>query len=241
MLTISNLTVAYSELTALHDLTLSIERGNLTTVVGPNGSGKSTLLKAIMGWVRPIRGSIELDGVQLENESIHRRVKMGVVYVPEGRRLFQDLTVLENLEVGAYPLGSTDSRKEMLSSVLEKFPVLEQRKNQHACTLSGGEQQLVAFARALVSRPRFLMLDEPSLGLSPKASSQIFDVIGELRKEGVTCLFVEQNVTQALRIADNAFVLRHGSVVAQGSGPDLLKEEIANNGYQGRELWNGKS
>jgi branched-chain amino acid transport system ATP-binding protein len=143
--------------------------------------------------------------------------------------------VLENLELGAYTLNSRNSRKEMLSTVLAKFPILEQRKSQQARTLSGGEQQLVAIARALMSKPRFLMLDEPSLGLSPKASSQIFDIIGELPKEGVTCLFVEQNVAQALRIADAAFVLRHGKVVAQGSGADLLKQEIANKAYLGSE------
>jgi branched-chain amino acid transport system ATP-binding protein len=235
MLTISDLTVAYSELTALHDMTLNIERGKLTAVVGANGSGKSTLLKTIMGWVRPAKGRIELEGVRLENEPVHKRVRMGVIYVPEGRRLFPDLTLLENLELGAYTLDSTDSRKQRLSAVLEKFPVLQQRKNQPARTLSGGEQQLVAIARALMAKPTLLMLDEPSFGLSPKASAQIFDIMSELPKEGVTCLLVEQDVAKALRAADAAFVLRHGKVVAHGRGTDLLRQEVANHAYLGSE------
>lgn len=236
MLTISDLTVAYSESPALQGITLNVETGKLTAVVGANGSGKSTLLKAIMGWVKPTRGKIELYGQRIENEPVHRRVRMGLVLVPEARRLFPDLTVLENLEVGAYPLSSTDSRKTMLSAVFEKFPILEERKNQLAHTLSGGEQQLVAIARALASKPRILMLDEPSLGLSPKACSQIFDVIGQLRNEGLTCLFVEQNAVQALRIADMALVLRHGSIVAQGRGTELIEQEIVERAYLGREL-----
>jgi branched-chain amino acid transport system ATP-binding protein len=233
MLRVSDLTVEYGQLAALRHLSVRVDDGKLTAVVGANGSGKSTLLKTIMGWVIPSSGAIEFDGVRLDGSPPHDRARKGLAYVPEGRRLFPDLTVLENLELGCYALGSKGSRKAMLREIFDKFEILEKRKNQHAGTLSGGEQQMLAIARALMSAPRLLMLDEPSLGLSPIACSNVFGIVQQLRDEGVTCLFVEQNAAQALRMADIAFILQQGTVVAEGAGRALLENGSARSAYLG--------
>jgi branched-chain amino acid transport system ATP-binding protein len=233
MLHISDLTVKYGPIAALRNLSMVVERAKLAAVIGANGSGKSTLLKTIMGWIRPVSGVIEIDGVRIDGAPPHRCARCGLAYVPEGRRLFSDLTVMENLELGAYTMESRKTRKTMLREIFAKFPILEKRRNQPARTLSGGEQQMTAIARALMSRPKLLMLDEPSLGLSPKIASTVFDIVGNLRKEGITCLLVEQNVGRALQLADSAFVLQHGSVMVHGNGSDLLKNDSLKGAYLG--------
>jgi branched-chain amino acid transport system ATP-binding protein len=224
MLSVSNLTVKYGQRRVLSAVSLSVDSSKLTALVGPNGSGKSTLVSTIMGWTTPASGIVEFNGKRMNELTTHERVRFGLACVPEGRRLFRDLTILDNLDMGAFVNAVRNQRRKTLSVLFEKFPILARKKNQLARTLSGGEQQMLAIARALMSRPKLLMLDEPSLGLEPKTAIKVFDVINELVDEGLACFLVQQNAEQALRMANEAFVLRNGTIVLHGTGAALLKE-----------------
>ena len=222
----------YGEMQVLWGVSLRVERSSITVVLGPNGAGKTTLLKTIMCIVRPWRGSIVVDGVEVTWRPPHEKVGMGVSLVPEGRRLFPELTVEENLFLGAYSRGG-DMLWDSLEMVYSVFPRLRERRGQRAGTLSGGEQQMLAIARALMSRPRLLMLDEPSQGLAPKLSIEIMRVLEDLRREGLTILLVEQNVSAALSISDYAYVMEQGRIVAEGDPERIARAEDIRRAYLG--------
>ena len=223
--------VAYGDLPALTAVDLVIEPGEILSVVGANGAGKTTMLRAISGLLRPRAGEILLDGVRLDRLPTHGVVEHGVVQVPEGRKIFPSLTVLENLELGSYTRAARPHRRESLERVLGLFPILGERRGQAAGTMSGGQQQMLAIGRALMARPRLLLLDEPSLGLAPLVVAAIFGTLRELREEGVTILLVEQNARQGLQLADHAYVLETGSIVLEGA--DLLADERVRAAYLG--------
>jgi branched-chain amino acid transport system ATP-binding protein len=226
LLDVAGLTVAYGAVVAVRDVSLSVAPGEIVAALGPNGAGKSTLLRAIAGAPKPQRGTIAFDGRPLVGLSPEAVVRRGVALVPEGRHVFPNLTVHENLTIGG--IASSD-RAEIQADAerwLDRFPILGDRSSQLAGTLSGGEQQQLAIARALMSRPRMLLLDEPSLGLAPIFVDRIFELIAELRSDGVTVLLVEQNVHRALEVADRAYVLSVGSVVASGPTDTLVEGEL---------------
>ena len=232
MLEISNLDVYYGDLQALWGISLSVDDGSVVTLVGSNGAGKSTLMQAITGLLRPKAGSITFDGVRLDKLPAHRIVKSGVCMVPEGRRLFPRMTILENLEVGAST--ARKARQETLGWVYEVFPILEARSRQQAGTLSGGEQQMLAIGRALMSRPKLLLVDEMSLGLSPLATQSIAQVIKGLNESRrLTILLVEQDVQLALSLANKGYVIENGRIVGQGDAKDLLCSEEIKEAYLG--------
>jgi branched-chain amino acid transport system ATP-binding protein len=221
VLEISNLDVYYGDLQALWGIFMSVEDGSVVTLVGSNGAGKSTLMQAITGLLRPKAGSITFDGLRLDKLAAHRIVKSGVCMVPEGRRLFPRMTILENLEVGAST--ARKAREETLAWVYEVFPILEARSRQKAGTLSGGEQQMLAIGRALMSRPKLLLIDEMSLGLSPLAAQSIAQVIKGLNEtRHLAILLVEQDVQLALSLADRGYVIENGHIIGQGDAKDLL-------------------
>jgi branched-chain amino acid transport system ATP-binding protein len=217
----------------VHGVSLSLEAGQVLAVVGANGAGKSTVLRAIAGLNRPDAGSIELDGQRIEGLPAHRRVPLGLSLVPEGRHLFPRLTVLRNLELGAFTRRDAREVAASLEEVLATFPFLRDRRQQLAGTLSGGEQQMVAIARGLMSRPRLLLLDEPSWGIAPKLVARIFETIGEINRRGVAILLVEQNVKRALSIAHRATVIQTGRVVAEGTAAELLESDLVRRAYLG--------
>ncbi len=225
--------VAYGDLPALRGVSLSVEAGETLSVVGANGAGKTTMLRAISGLMRPRAGEIFLDGVRLDTLPSHAIVEHGVVQVPEGRKIFPSLTVLENLEMGSYISAAKARRREGLEQVFALFPRLKEREGQAAGTMSGGEQQMLAIGRALMARPRVLMLDEPSLGLAPIIVKEIFRIIGEINQLGTTVLLVEQNTRQALALSGRGYVLENGRVVLEGSGADLLGNEHVKRAYLG--------
>ena len=225
--------VAYGDLPALRGVSLSVEAGETLSVVGANGAGKTTMLRAISGLMRPRAGQIFLDGVRLDTLPSHAIVEHGVVQVPEGRKIFPSLTVLENLEMGSYISAAKARRREGLEQVFALFPRLKEREGQAAGTMSGGEQQMLAIGRALMARPRVLMLDEPSLGLAPIIVQEIFRIIGEINQLGTTVLLVEQNTRQALALSRRGYVLENGRVVLEGSGADLLGNEHVKRAYLG--------
>jgi len=225
--------VAYGDLPALRGVSLSVEAGETLSVVGANGAGKTTMLRAISGLMRPRAGQIFLDGARLDTLPSHAIVEHGVVQVPEGRKIFPSLTVLENLEMGSYISAARARRREGLEQVFALFPRLEERRGQAAGTMSGGEQQMLAIGRALMARPRVLMLDEPSLGLAPIIVKEIFRIIGEINQLGTTVLLVEQNTRQALALSRRGYVLENGRVVLEGSGADLLGNEHVKRAYLG--------
>ncbi len=225
--------VAYGDLPALRGVSLSVEAGETLSVVGANGAGKTTMLRAISGLMRPRAGQIFLDGARLDTLPSHAIVEHGVVQVPEGRKIFPSLTVLENLEMGSYISAARARRREGLERVFALFPRLEERRGQAAGTMSGGEQQMLAIGRALMARPRVLMLDEPSLGLAPIIVKEIFRIIGEINQLGTTVLLVEQNTRQALALSRRGYVLENGRVVLEGSGADLLGNEHVKRAYLG--------
>ena len=229
MLEVEGVHAAYGDVGVLRDVSLRIGAGEIVSVVGANGAGKTTLLRTIAGLLRPTAGRVVLDGERLDRLPTSRIVERGVVRVPEGRRIFPGMTVRENLELGAFLSRARRRRAASLDHVLGLFPILRERTGQLAGTLSGGEQQMLAIGRALMSLPRLLMLDEPSLGLAPLIVRSIFATIGELRAEGVTILLVEQNAKQALQLADRAYVLETGSVVLEGT--DLLADERVRAAY----------
>jgi branched-chain amino acid transport system ATP-binding protein len=225
--------VAYGDLPALRGVSLSLDAGETLSVVGANGAGKTTMLRAISGLMRPRAGQILLDAERLDRLASHAIVERGVVQVPEGRKIFPSLTVLENLELGSYVTAAKARRREGLEQVFGLFPRLKERERQAAGTMSGGEQQMLAIGRALMARPRVLMLDEPSLGLAPIVVTEIFRIIGEINRLGTTVLLVEQNTRQALALSRRGYVLENGRVALEGSGAELLGNEHVKRAYLG--------
>ncbi len=231
MLKIDELKVSYGGIEAVKGITFEVPDGKIVTLIGANGAGKSTTLRAIAGLVKPAHGRIHLQGEDITALSPDRIVSKGITLVPEGRHVFPDLTVLENLKIGAYL--RKDSLEADLNWVYELFPRLKERSWQAAGTLSGGEQQMLAVGRALMSRPKIIMMDEPSLGLAPIVVKGIFDIIQEINKQGVTVLLIEQNANMALRIADVGYVLETGRITLTGSGRELLTNEAVKKAYLG--------
>ncbi|RKX79825.1 MAG: ABC transporter ATP-binding protein [Spirochaetes bacterium] len=234
MLVVENLTVCYGGITALDNVSITIPDGKIVGLVGANGAGKSTTINTISGMVIPSGGNVKLDGESLLIPP-QEIVKKGIVQVPEGRRIFPSITVQENLILGAYTLKGGEKVEENMQRMFELFPVLGERKNQDGGTLSGGEQQMLAIARALMSDPRILLLDEPSLGLAPKLVLEIFNMIQELNNRGLTILLVEQNAQKALNISDYAYVLETGRIVAEGEGKRIAEDPIVKKAYLGIE------
>jgi branched-chain amino acid transport system ATP-binding protein len=233
LLELRDVEVAYGDLPALRGVSVSVEAGETLSVVGANGAGKTTMLRAISGLMRPRVGQILLDGERLDSLPSHAIVGRGVVQVPEGRKIFPSLTVLENLELGSYVAAAKAQRREGLEHVFTLFPRLKERERQAAGTMSGGEQQMLAIGRALMARPRLLMLDEPSLGLAPIIVTEIFRIIGEINRSGTTVLLVEQNTRQALALSRRGYVLENGRVVLEGTGAELLGNEHVKRAYLG--------
>lgn len=238
MLTIDNLVVSYGGIEALKGISLEVEEGKIVTLVGANGAGKSTTLRTIMGLVSPVRGRIVYRGIDLLKEKTQNMVRQGIALVPEGRRVFSDLTVMENLRIGAFTRDDEQDIKDDLNWIFKLFPILKERHWQSAGTLSGGEQQMLAVGRALMSRPKLLMMDEPSLGLAPMMVKEIFRIIREIHREGVTILLIEQNANAALGIADMGYVIETGKIILKGAGKDLLANEEVKQAYLGQRKMN---
>jgi len=232
MLAIEKLQVAYGKVQALWDVTLEVPDGEIVALVGANGAGKTTLLKTVSGLLRRQSGSITFDGKHIEEASPPEIVRHGVVHVPEGRKLFPELTVIDNLLMGAYTISQSE-RPQRLERVFSVFPVLQERQKQIAGTLSGGEQQMVAIGRGMMAGPKLLMLDEPSLGLAPLLVEEVFGVITEINRLGVTVLLVEQNTQHALTLAHRGFVMELGRIALSGSGSDLLADSNVRKAYLG--------
>jgi branched-chain amino acid transport system ATP-binding protein len=233
MLNMEKLNYSYDDLKVLWDVDLEVNEGEIVTVLGSNGAGKSTTLKNISRLVTPDSGTITFDGRDLTRLEPHTVVEMGVVQVPEGRRIFPEMTVLENLRMGSYTRNAKQHRKANIDRVFSLFPRLREREKQLGGTMSGGEQQMLAIARGLMANPRLLLLDEPSLGLAPLLVKNIFDIIQEINRQGVTILLVEQNVYQSLRIAHRGYVLETGRMVLTGGGADLLNDEHVKKAFLG--------
>jgi branched-chain amino acid transport system ATP-binding protein len=233
LLEIDDIHVFYDNIEALKGVSIAVEEGQIVTLIGANGAGKTTTLRAISGLLHPRSGQIRLDGESLGDIPPHEISQMGVVQVPEGRRIFARLTIDENLEMGAFARSDRKAIAEDKERMMALFPRLKERIKQVAGTLSGGEQQMVATARALMARPRVLLMDEPSMGLSPLLVEQVFQTIREINKQGVTILLVEQNALMALNIADYAYVLESGKVVLVGKGADLVDDEKVQRAYLG--------
>mgnify|MGYP001532988506 FL=1 len=234
MLKIDELKVSYGGIEAVKGITFEVPERKIVTLIGANGAGKSTTLRTIAGLVRPAAGRIHLQGEDITGLSPDRIVPKGITLVPEGRRVFPDLTVLENLRIGAYLRTDKDSVEEDIQWVYELFPRLQERSWQAAGALSGGEQQMLAVGRALMSRPKLMMLDEPSLGLAPLVVQDIFSIIREINHQGVTILLIEQNANMALKIADLAYVLETGKITMSGTGAELLANEKVKEAYLGK-------
>jgi branched-chain amino acid transport system ATP-binding protein len=232
MLRVSEIHVYYGAIHALKGLSFTVGQGELVTLLGANGAGKTTTLKTISGLLRPALGSVELDGNALHKVEAHEIVRRGVAHVPEGRKVFPRFTVLENLEVGAYA-RSTSGRATELDFVFEMFPRLKERQKQYAGTLSGGEQQMVAIGRALMAKPKLLLLDEPSMGLAPKIVEQILENIRAINEAGVTVLLVEQNAAMALAISHRGYVLETGVVILEGAASELAGNDLVRQAYLG--------
>jgi branched-chain amino acid transport system ATP-binding protein len=225
--------VGYGEIEVLHGISLTIGGGKITTIVGGNGAGKSTLLKAISGLIPLTSGQIRFEGVNLANQPSHRIVDAGIAHIPEGRRLFPLQTVRENLELGAYVGRARARLQQSLEEVYALFPALKSRERQRAGTLSGGEQQMVTIGRGLMSQPKLVMFDEPSLGLAPQVVRETFEIIRRIREQGRTVMLVEQNVQQSLQIANYGFVLENGKVVLEGEAKELLHSQHVKKAYLG--------
>ncbi len=233
MLEVSNLDVFYGKSQALRGVSLRVDEGEIVALVGANGAGKTTLLNTISGLLRPASGSVEFLGKRIDRLAPHKIMKLGICQIPEGRKLFTDMTVGENLEMGAYSSEAWKRRKETLEQVYKIFPVLEERRRQSAKKLSGGEGQMVAIGRGLMSTPRLCMFDEPSYGLAPKLFLEVLEVVKRLREQGITILLVEQNVRNTLEVADRAYVIENGQIVLEGKGKDLLQNEQVKTAYLG--------
>jgi branched-chain amino acid transport system ATP-binding protein len=233
MLEICNVDTFYGKVQALWDISLTVGEAEIVAIVGANGAGKTTLLNTISGLLQPTSGTIEFDGQRIDGLPPHKIVGMGLSQVPEGRRLFIDMSVRENLEMGAYSSRAWKSRHETEKQVYESFPILKERAGQMGRTLSGGEQQMLAMGRGLMSRPKLCIFDEPSYGLAPIVMVEVFDVIKNLREQGITILLIEQNVPRTLEIADRAYVLENGRIVLEGGCQQLLEEEMVKKAYLG--------
>jgi len=233
MLEIKDLEVCYGVIKAIKGVSFEVNQGEVIALVGANGAGKTTILHAISGLIPARKGSILFEGEELTKTPAHKIVSMGMAHVPEGRRIFQQLTVLENLKLGAFTRKDKEEIAKSLRTVYDRFPRLEERKKQIAGTLSGGEQQMLAMGRALMSNPRIILLDEPSMGLSPLLVSSIFDIIKVISEGGTTVLLVEQNAKKALAIADRAYVLETGSIILSGKASDLINNESVKKAYLG--------
>ncbi|MDT2596565.1 ABC transporter ATP-binding protein [Enterococcus dongliensis] len=232
MLKIENLSVHYGMIQAVKDVSFEVKEGEIVSLIGANGAGKTTILRTISGLNHPSKGTITFEGTQIQKKAPRKIVAQGISQVPEGRHVFSGLTVLENLEMGAYLRKDSEMQKDY-EHIYEKFPILKERLNQDASTLSGGEQQMLAMGRALMSKPRLLLLDEPSMGLAPIFIQEIFNIIQEIQKQGTTVLLIEQNAKMALSIADRGYVLETGKVVLSGTGQELLESEEVKKAYLG--------
>lgn len=232
MLSIQGINVYYGAIHALKDLSVEVNEGEVVAIIGSNGAGKSTLLRTISGLLRPKSGTITFRGEPIQAMPSHEIVKRGISQSPEGRRIFTNMSVLENLQLGAFIRKDGEIEADM-NEVMKRFPRLRERIKQNAGTLSGGEQQMLAIGRALMSRPQLLLLDEPSLGLAPNLVAEIFDIVSDISAEGVTVLLVEQNAHKALELANRAYVIETGSIVLSGSGKDLLNDPKVKEAYLG--------
>ncbi len=235
MLEIKDLHVHYGVIHALKNISLTVHEGEIVTLIGANGAGKTTTLRTISGLIKATSGQILLHGEDITNINAQRRVELGISQVPEGRRIFPPMSVLENLELGAFLRNDKAQIKKDMENVFERFPILGQRKKQMAGTLSGGEQQMLAMGRALMSRPKILLMDEPSMGLAPLLVREIFEIVKDINQSGTTILLVEQNANMALSIADRAYVIETGSIVISGIGEELAKSDQIKNAYLGGE------
>jgi branched-chain amino acid transport system ATP-binding protein len=233
MLNIEKIDVYYKELQALWDVSMEVKEGEIVALVGPNGAGKTTTLRIISGLLKPAAGEINFLGHPISKEPPHKIVELGISQVPESGKIFTGMSVFENLELGAFVPKARKEKDRSLERVYEIFPRLAERKSQQAGTLSGGERQMLAIGRALMSGPRLLMLDEPSFGLAPILVEQMFEMIGKINQQGVTILLVEQNVQAALELAHRAYLLEGGRIVGQGNGKELLSSESVRNSYLG--------
>ena len=233
LLEVKNLDVHYGVIQAIRDVSFEVNEGEIVTLIGANGAGKTTTMQSIMGLIHPSHGEIYYDGQKINGIPSHKIVKLGMTQVPEGRRIFSELTVYENLLMGAYTRKDKDEIEKDFDDIYALFPRLEERKNQIAGTLSGGEQQMLAMGRAIMSRPKLLMLDEPSMGLSPLLVDQVFEIIKRFHENGTTILLVEQNANKSLAISDRAYVLENGRIVLSGTGAELLASEEIKKAYLG--------
>ena len=233
MLEVKNLEVYYGVICALKGISFEVNEGEIVSLIGANGAGKTTMMQSVVGLIAKKAGSVTFNGQDITKTPCHKIVQLGMTQVPEGRRIFQELSVYENLMMGAYTVRDQQQFKTDLEKMFDKFPRLKERRNQIAGTLSGGEQQMLAMSRALMSHPKLLMLDEPSMGLAPILVDQIFDIIKELHAGGTTILLVEQNATKALQIADRAYVLENGRITLSGTGAELAQSDEVKKAYLG--------
>ena len=233
MLKVDHLSVHYGVIQAVKDVSFEVNEGEVVTLIGANGAGKTSILRTISGLVRPSAGEISFLGKEIQKEPARKIVASGLSQVPEGRHVFPGMTVLENLELGAFLRRDREENQKNLKKIFDRFPRLEERKSQDAATLSGGEQQMLAMGRALMSQPKLLLLDEPSMGLAPIFIQEIFDIIQDIQKQGTTVLLIEQNANKALAIANRGYVLETGKVVLSGTGEELLASEEVRKAYLG--------
>ena len=233
LLEVNNLEVYYGVIRALKGISFSVNAGEIVTLIGANGTGKTTTMQSVVGLIPKRGGSVVFDGKDITQSPCHKIVHLGMTQVPEGRRIFQELTVYENLLMGAYSMKDSSGFKADLEAVYTRFPRLAERKSQIAGTLSGGEQQMLAMGRAIMSHPKLLMLDEPSMGLSPLLVDQVFEIIRDINRDGTTILLVEQNAGKSLAISDRAYVLENGSIVLTGTGAELAASEMVQKAYLG--------
>ena len=233
MLKVENLSIKYGSIEAVKNVSFEVNEGEVVTLIGANGAGKTSILRTISGLVRPTEGTISYLGNEIHKTPARKIVAEGLAQVPEGRHVFAGLTVMENLEMGAFLHTNKEENAALLKKVFQRFPRLEERKNQDAATLSGGEQQMLAMGRALMSRPKLLLLDEPSMGLAPIFIQEIFDIIEDIKAQGTTVLLIEQNANKAFSIADRGYVLETGKVVLSGTGEELLASDEVRKAYLG--------
>ena len=233
MLKVNNIDVFYGDLQVLWDVSFEVQEGEILVLIGANGAGKSTTIKTLSSLLTPAKGTIEFDGIRLDQQEPHEIIQLGIVHVPEGRRLFAEMSVEENLIMGSLYGEAKAKRYETMDRVFKLFPRMKERRKQMAGTLSGGEQQMAAIGRGLMSLPKIMMFDEPSLGLAPILVQEIFEMIKRIKEEGVTILLVEQNVTQTLAMCDRAYVLENGRIVLGGTGSELMQDEQVKEAFLG--------
>ncbi|HHY03737.1 MAG TPA: ABC transporter ATP-binding protein [Thermoanaerobacterales bacterium] len=233
MLKVKNLNTGYDNVPVIFDVSFEVNEGELVSIVGSNGAGKTTILRAISGLIRPFSGEIEFEGKRIDVMPAHEIVSLGIAHVPEGRHVFSKMSVRDNLLLGAYTIDSEAEIEKILKEVFEIFPRLKEREGQKAETLSGGEQQMLAIARGLMSRPKLLLVDEMSLGLMPILVDKVMEILKEISKRGITVLLVEQKVQEALEMADRAYVLQTGKIIGHGTGSELLTSDLVKKAYMG--------